>query len=320
MLSYTHIFFCLFPFCLYYTCGDNKNYEIRTFPAHPNCTVGSAYGLAFSISHGLVPFSLRGSAAVSFFDLGTCGGIGIDATWMDPWWHRKTIQVSVLSWRDYVRVMSERNSDGVYGLCELEGGGGVKHTDWYWLSIFQRSELERNLNDAEVALKRNRDDKSNRKCNEHEVTTNWSATRTHMVPTLSDPPIYVYRPINEMWLDQLWQRLKNGEVKHRSVNTNVVRSALITRCRNRPNHILLIGRIVISKIPGIFHVHCMFCLFIFNCLIRFLKQLFGDERILLLLTKSKSFNMSRLVIRFEKRATKSPAARLVSVRVHNTFN
>ena len=47
-----HIYiFCLFPFCLYYTCGDNKNYEIRTFPAHPNCTVGSAYGLAFSISH-----------------------------------------------------------------------------------------------------------------------------------------------------------------------------------------------------------------------------------------------------------------------------
>ena len=60
-----------------------------------------------------------------------------------------------------------------------------------------------------------------------------------MGPTLSDPPIYVYRPINEMWLDQLWQRLKNGEVKHRSVNTNVVRSALITRCQNRPNHILL---------------------------------------------------------------------------------
>ena len=51
MLSYTHIYFCLFPFCLYHTCGDNKNYEIRTFPAHPNCTVGSAYGLAFSISH-----------------------------------------------------------------------------------------------------------------------------------------------------------------------------------------------------------------------------------------------------------------------------
>ena len=159
------------------------------------------------------------------------------------------------------------------GYANLKGGGGVKHTDWYFLSIFQRSELERNLNDAEVALKRNRDNKSNRKCNEHEVTTNWSATQTHMVPTLSDPPIYVYRPINEMWLDQLWQRLKNGEVKNRSVNTNVVRSALITRCQNRPNHILLIGRIVISKNSGIFHVHRMFCLFVFNCLIRIFKTI-----------------------------------------------